>query len=105
MMAGQFSEPIKVYDIQESTNEFGEVESVYQYHCSTRAKIDTTTGSRTNENDEIFYTHNKVIYVRSYVPVHDKSMIEYDSKRYRVINIENRKDYNDKVINLELINE
>lgn len=105
MMAGQYNEPIKIYSVEEILNEFGEREFQYTLTYNTRAKFETYNGSRTNENNEIVYTHNKTLYVRSYVPINDTSYIEYDDAKWRVINIEKRKDYNDKVITVEKVND
>lgn len=105
MMAGQYNEPIKIYSVTETINEFGERETVERLTYSTKAKIESYSGSRSNENDEIVYTHTKTIYVRIYVPISDTNIIEYDGIKWRITNIEKRKDYNDKVITMEKIND
>lgn len=105
MMAGQFNEVIKLYEIIETVNEFGERETEQKLKYTTRAKIETSNGGRGNENNEIVYSHRKTLYVRSYVPIKDTDILEYDKEMWRITNIENRKDYNDKVISVEKVND
>lgn len=104
-MAGQYNELIKVYRSVETVNEYGEREITTEYVCSTRAKHEFTGGSRKNENNEIVYDYTKTFYVRSYVPIEDTSIIEFDGKNYRVITYDKRKENNDIRVVTELINE
>lgn len=70
MMAGQYNEPIDIYRSQEVENDYGERVIEEVWICSTRAKVEYTSGTRTNENNEIVYDYTKTFYVRSYVPGH-----------------------------------
>lgn len=105
MMAGQYNEVIDIFKSIEIENEYGErtVELTHLY--TTRAKVEETSGTRANENNEIVYDHTKTFYVRKYVPVCDTSIIVYDGHKYRVITIDKRKDNQDIKIVTELINE
>ena len=105
MMAGQYNEIVKIYKSIETENEYGEREISTQFVCRTRAKKEDTSGSRKNENNEIVYDHTKTFYVRSYIPIEDTSIIEFDGKNYRVITYDKRKENNDIRIVTELINE
>lgn len=105
MMSGQFNKVIAIYDPIEITNEYGEKETVYRFSRATRAKVEISNGSRTNENNEIVYNHSKTIYVRSYITINDTSVIVYQDKDYRVTNIEKRDEYDDIMISVEEINE
>ena len=105
MMAGQYNEIIKIYKSVETINDYGEREITEVFTFKTRAKLDATSGTRQNENNEIVYTNNKTFYVRSYVPIMDTSIIEFDERKYRVITIDRRREYNDIKIVTELINE
>ena len=103
--AGLLTKTIKILKPISETNEFGELVQEYQEKYSTRARVLHDSGTRTNENGEIFYPYQKTFNVRSYVPITEFDLIEYDSNKYRVITIENRiEDYNDKLIITELIN-
>ena len=105
MFAGQFNEIIKIYKSIETINEYGEREITTQLDYTTRAKHEETSGTRQNENNEIVYDHLKTFYTRSYVPVTDTSIIEFDGRKWRVISIDRRKEHNDIKIVAELINE
>ena len=105
MFAGQYNEIIKIFKTIETVNDYGEREITTQLDYNTRAKAEETSGSRQNENNEIVYDHLKTFYVRSYVPILDTSIIEFDGKKWRVITIEKRKEHNDIKIVTELINE
>lgn len=105
MMAGQFNEIVKIYETVEEANDYGERIITQNLISTTRAKVEVTGGNRNTENNEIVFSHNKTFYVRFYVPVTDTSVIEFDSKKYRVLNVEKRKEYNDIKVISELINE
>lgn len=104
--AGLFNEIINIYKVSYTTNEYGESIQSYTLCYTTRAKVTHDNGNRVMENNEIFYTYSKTFTVRSYVPVGERDVVEYDGKKYRIISIENRiKEWNDKIIVTELINE
>ena len=105
MMAGQYNEIINIYKSVETINDYGEREITTEFIFRTRAKHEATSGSRQNENNEIVYDHTNTFYVRSYVPVTDTSIIEFDGRKWRVISIEKRRENNDIKIVTELINE
>lgn len=105
MMAGQYNEVIKIYKSIETVNDYGEREITTQLDYTTRSKVEETSGSRQNENNEIVYDHLKTFYVRSYVPILDTSIIEFDNRKWRVISIDKRREQNDIKIVTELINE
>lgn len=106
MRAGLLSDIIEIYRPTSEVNEYGEKIQTYGLLYSTRARVEHNGGSRTNDNNEIFYDYQKAFTVRAYVPICESDQIEFEGKRYRVLSIENRRrDYNDKVIITELINE
>jgi len=104
--AGLLNEVINILTPTATVNEYGEKIQTYSTSYTTRARVEYNSGSRTNENNEIFYSYQKTFTVRSYVPVTEFDLIKYDNKKYRIITIENRvKEYNDKLIITELIND
>lgn len=105
MMAGQLNEVIKIYKSVETENDYGERTITQEYVTTTRAKHEASGGGRANENNEIVYDYSKIFYVRSYIPITDTTVIEFDNKKYRVITFEKRKEHNDIRIVTELINE
>lgn len=104
--AGLLNEVIKILSPTSTVNEFGEKIQSYSVTYTTRARVDHNSGTRSNENNEIFYSYQKTFTVRSYVPVTEFDLVEYNTKKYRIITIEDRiKEYNDKLILTELIND
>lgn len=105
MIAGRLNEVVKIYKPMETINEYGESEFEFVYAYTTRAKVEYNTGNRLNENNELVFSYNKTFNVRSYVPLLETYQIEWQGKRYRILTLEFRREYNDIVINTELINE
>ena len=103
--AGLLNEVIKILSPTSTVNEFGEKIQSYSVTYTTRARVDHNSGTRSNENNEIFYSYQKTFTVRSYVPVTEFDLVEYNSKRYRIITIDDRiKVHDDKLLITELIN-
>ena len=105
MMAGQYNEVVKIYDIHETINEYGEREEERVFKRITRAHIERASGNRNVENDEIVYNHNKTFHLHSYVKLEDTSQICLNKKYYRILSIEPRREYNDIEVITEEINE
>lgn len=105
MMAGQYNEIVNIYQSEEVENEFGERVVHLKFQERTRAKVEFTGGSRSNENNEIVYDFTKNFYLRSYISINDGNIIEYESRKYRVITYDKRREYNDIKVVTELINE
>lgn len=104
--AGLLTKIIQVLTPTTTVNEYGEQIQEYNLKYTTRARVLHDSGSRVNENGEIFYPYQKTFNIRSYVPIAEFDLIEFEGKRYRVITIENRiEDQNDKLVITELINE
>lgn len=104
--AGLLNEVINILTSTSTVNEYGEKVQTYNVTYTTRARVEHNSGTRSTDNNEIFYSYQKTFTVRSYVPVTEFDLIEYDNKKYRIITIENRvKEYNDKLIITELIND
>jgi len=105
MIAGRLNEVIQIFELQEEVNEYGEREQKYVFKCITRAKVEWNNGNRTVENNEIVFNYDKIFNVRSYVPVTETSQIKWQGKFYRIHTVEHRREYNDILINAELIND
>lgn len=105
MIAGLLNEIITIYHPTTTTNEYGEEVTEYKKTYTTRAKVDHKGGGRAIENNEIIYDYSKTFNVRSYVPVCNNDIIMLQSKRYRILSTDHRREYNDIIINAELINE
>ena len=104
MRAGILNELIQILKLKQETNEFGEQFDLYVPSNMTRAEVTPMSGSRTDENHEIFYEHTYRFVVRRYVDVEDFDRIMWKCKQYRILNIDDDRTYNQKVITAELIN-
>lgn len=105
MIAGRLNEVVNIYNPTEVVNEYGERKTDYILAYTTRARVEYSAGNRINENDEIVFNYTKTFCVYPYVPVTETSQIEWQKKRYRILTIEVRREYNEMIINAELINE
>lgn len=104
--AGLLNEVITILTPTSNVNEFGEKVQTYSIRYTTRARVEHDSGTRSNENNEIFYSYQKSFTVRSYVPVNEFDLIQYNGKKYRITSIDDRiKTHNDKLIITELIND
>ena len=103
--AGLFDEPIKIYEVVQASNEYGEQIDTYELKYETRARIQNTSGSRINDSNEIFYSYNKIFIVRYYVPVEDFYRIYWDGHYYRINNIDKNKKLQQISIDCELVKE
>ena len=62
------------------------------------------SGGRTDENHEIFYAHTYKFIIRRYVNVEDFDRIMWHDKQYRVLNIDDDRALNQKIVTVELVN-
>lgn len=105
MIAGRLNEVINILTPMEVINEYGERKTTLKKTYTTRARVEFNNGSRRNENDEIVFDYSKTFTTYPYVPVVETSVIEWQKKQYRILTIEYRREYNELIINTELINE
>lgn len=104
MIAGRLNEIVKIYDPVTTINKFGERETEYQQTYETRARVENTSGSRGEENNEIVFSYSYSFTLRSYVPVHETSQIEWQDNKYRILTLQHRREYNDIYVQAEKIN-
>lgn len=105
MIAGKLSEHIEIYSPNVVRNEFGEQHIEYILKNETKANKVNLRGSRTVENNEVVYNYVKLFEVRIYVDVNEFDRIKYDSKFYRILNIDKDKELQKITIECELVNE
>ena len=104
MRAGILNEKIQILKLRQDTNDFGEQFDLYAPCCETRAQVTPLSGGRTDENHEIFYAHTYKFIVRRYVNVKDFDRILWKGDMYRILNIDDDRPLNQKIINAELVN-
>ena len=104
MESGKLIEQIQILRLQQTTNEFNEQFDMYCPCCVTRADVQPVSGGRNDINNEVFYEHTYRFTVRRYVDVDDFDRILWNNKQYRILNIDDDKRLNQKIINAELVN-
>lgn len=105
MQAGLLNELIEIYKPSIDTNEYGEQVQAYTKSYETRSQVIYNNGNKSITNNEVFYDYQKTFKVRRYVEVCENYQIKYKGKFYRILSIEDIRQYNHKVITTELINE
>ncbi len=105
MQAGILTENITIKRPTVTKNAYGEEVTEYAVIWNTRARLAHTGGGRTVENESIFYNKTKTFEVRDYVPIDYYDIIEWDNRKYRVIDIEPFKKQQKINIRTELIND
>jgi head-tail adaptor len=103
--AGRLNERIEIWNLDVSTNDYGEIKEDWIYKDSARTLVDHTGGNLTVENHELFNAYNKNFTVRNSVKVNDTDRIKYNDKFYRILYIDIDRPKMTKTINTELINE
>lgn len=105
MRAGLLNEEIVILRPETSRNEFGEQVTEYKPHYKTKARVLHNSGQRDIVNGEILHSYIKVAEVWKYVDVVETDWIEYDGKKYRILEIEPDKRQQKKALKFELVNE
>ena len=105
MVAGRYNELVDILKEEVVIDEFNARNFQYKPFYSTRAAVEYTSGGKTEENNEIVYAYTKRFTLRSYVPITETCMIDWNGKRYRVLSIDKRREWNDQVVMTELVNE
>lgn len=103
MKAADLKERIKIYGLRVTATVYGDTHNEYDFKYSCRARVNYASGSRTVDNDAIFYSVDREFIVRSYVPVCDTDIIVWNDTNWRVLSIDHSKQYNDIIIRTEKI--
>lgn len=105
MRAGLLQETINIIRPTTLKNEYGEEDTEWKLIYTTKARLVHNSGSRNNENGEIFYAYVKTFEVRDHVPVEEFDRIEWNTKLFRILDIEPDKHQRKLTIKTELIND
>ena len=105
MKAGKLRDTIEIFKPVVNTTEYEDFVTSYEFHYKTRAEVIYNSGTKTNENNEVFYSTSRTFRVRYYVYVTEPMRIKFQDKYYQIISIEPNKYYNNKTIITELVNE
>lgn len=105
MQAGRLKYVIEIYQPITQENDFGEDSVRWEKKISTRAAITYSSGSRTNDNDEVFYDYTIVFEVRKYHKISEFDRIYFRDKKYRILSIEPSVEKQNQTIRTEIVNE
>ena len=103
--AGRLNERIEIWNLDVSTNDYGEIKEDWIYKDSARTLVDHTGGGLNIENFEIFNAYHKNFTVRNSVNINDTDRVKYNGRFYRILYIDIDRPKMTKTINTELINE
>ena len=105
MVSSKLRDRIDIYKEIKSETDFGETKTSYEFKYSCRAFVQYANGTRTVDDDEIFYAVDRNFIVRSFVPVYNTDVIHWNDQRWRILSIDRDYHYNNIVIRTTLINE
>lgn len=103
--AGLFAHPIRIIKTKYEQDETGSMVKKDDCVICTRARIMHNGGGRTNENGDIAYLYNKQFQIHRYIKCEGYDEVEYQCRRYRILDIEDNEDYQHKMITTEQIND
>lgn len=96
---------VDIYSPTVTRSDVGSSVTTWSKTYSTRAKVIFGSGARGVEQNEVLYNYVKTFIVRQYVPVTEFDRIYFQGKYYRIISIDDRREFYDKEIVAELVNE
>jgi len=102
---GLFKHPVRIIKTKYVQDESGSMIKEDDCIICTRARIIHNGGGRTNENQDIAYLYNKQFQIHRYVKCEGYDEVEYQQRRYRILEIEDNQDYQYKMITTEEIND
>lgn len=105
MKSGLLNEIITIQRPVTVKNKVGEVEQTFKDLKNTRSEVQWNTGKRSVTNDEIVFDWTKTFNVRRYVDIQETDRIKWKDHLYRILSIEDNRQWNQKTIFTELINE
>lgn len=106
MQAGRLNEKISVERQTNSQTSSGFMRSdEWQTVIETRAEVKYQSGGRTDDNGELFFARDILFMVRFYHDIRNLDRIVWKDKKYRILEIEEQREIQRKIIRTELINE
>lgn len=94
MDSGQLKDRIYIYELEITRSPYGNTNRKWVCKYSTRARVNYSSGTRGELNDELFYTVEREFIVRHYVPVVDTDIIVWNNEKWRIISIDRNRQYN-----------
>lgn len=103
MRAGVLKDTIVIFRQASERNSAGEEVVSYERAETIRAQVKRTAQSRTQQNEETIFPARKTFIVRLYHQIPELSRVEHEGKMYRILSIDDDRDFQQKVIDTELI--
>ena len=104
MKSSLLTDPIKIYNIVTEDTACGMNKDTYVLGYSTRAHVIFNSQDRVVSEGQVYFPQDRTLVVRSYVPVDERSRIEWNDKMWRITSINYNKYYNNKEIHIVEIN-
>lgn len=105
MRSGNLRESIIIQQPVNIQDDFGGISSVWKDVISTRSQVIYNSGSRNNQNNEIFHTYTITFIIRLYHHINENMRIIHNNKKYRILSINKELQKQSITIITELINE
>ena len=105
MRAGELRESITIKEPVVIKDSYGGNVTEWRDVISTRAKVKHDSGSRENQNNEIFHTAIVSFTIRLYHRLNESMIIIWNGRKYRILSIINELYKQSITIKTELINE
>lgn len=109
MKSGKLNNIVIIESPTTMINEYGEDETIQTYSekLKTRCDVVNDSGTRVNDNGEIFYPYNKTFVFWDYMDdkIDERDRIIFKGKPYRIITKDLIKENKTLFVKTELINE
>lgn len=96
---------IDIYELVETKTEYGTIKKAYDFKYHTRAYVRFNSENQVISEGEVYYPITRTFIVRSYVPVIETDVIEFEGKRYKIMSINKNLYYANTEIVATLINQ
>lgn len=98
MNSADLKDRIDIYGLVITETPSGFTNRSWVKKYSTRARVNYSSGNRTIENDEIFFTVDREFIMRHYVPIVDTDIILWKDEKWRVLSIDHNREYHNIVV-------
>lgn len=105
MNSANLRDKIEILEQVTTRTQSGAVNIEWQIKFSCRSMVQYSSGNRTIDNDEIFYTVDRDFIIRAGLDVVETDEIRWDNKRWQIRSIDKNREYNNQVIHTTKINE
>jgi SPP1 family predicted phage head-tail adaptor len=105
MQAGLLRDIIEIEKVIITKDTYGSDIETYEYYLKTKAQVIYSSGNRNITNSEVVYNYNTTFVIRYYIEITESMRIKFGGRYYRILSIENNKQFQQKTVITELINE